>query len=285
MSAVGTAARRETGSVWGDVVAELPVGVLLQNAGGEVLAANELAAMLLGLSRAELLAGGLRVERVLRDESGAPLPGTNELIDQLTRRAGVLQLPVLRVDASHVETRLWVGFHVTSLHGAPALLSILQPVDGEPARRAGVIDPLTGLPNRVLLLDRLQESLVRADTRGTMVTLVLMDICRLAQVNAVHGFERGDELLMTLADRLKVGLRADYTVARYGSDEFAVVAEHPRGSGCAIAAKVNEVAGRPVLLGRVRLRPELRTAWVTNDGTAPSVAMLDRAEAILRRRG
>ncbi|ASO23154.1 diguanylate cyclase (GGDEF)-like protein [Actinoalloteichus hoggarensis] len=285
MSAVRTAAQRELGSVWGDVVAELPVGVLLQNAGGEVLAANELAAMLLGRSRPELITGGLRVEHVLRDEAGAPVPRSHQLIGQLTRRPGLLRLPLVRVGAHGIETRLWMSFQVISLHGSPVLLSFLQPVDGEPARRAGVIDPLTGLPNRVLLLDRLHESLVRADIRGTMVTLVLVDICRLAEVNAVHGFERGDDLLILLADRLKAGLRADYTVARYGSDEFAIVAEHPRGSGTAIAARVNDVVGSPVFLGRVRLRPELRTAWVTSDGTLPSVAMLDRAETILRRRG
>ncbi|AOS66150.1 GGDEF domain-containing protein [Actinoalloteichus hymeniacidonis] len=285
MSAVGTAARREVGSVWGDIVAELPVGVLLQNMRGDVLAANELAATLLGIPEAELTAGRIRIDQALRDESGAPLPSAGHLIDQLRRHSGALQLPVLRTAPGTEPARLWVGLHTARLSGVDVLLSFLRPVDAEPGRLTGMLDPLTGLPSRALLLDRLQESLIRAGTRGTLVTLVLLDICRLAEVNAAHGFERGDDLLTMLACRLRSGMRADYTVARFGSDEFAVVAEHPRGSGGAIASKVREVAGSAMQLGRIRLHPELRTAWVTSDGSAGSVAMIDRAETILRRRG
>ncbi|GAA2815735.1 GGDEF domain-containing protein [Saccharopolyspora taberi] len=147
--------------------------------------------------------------------------------------------------------------------------------------RTDLLDPLTQLPGRDLLLDRLEQSLTRSRTRGTLTTLVLLDVHQLSAFNTEHGFERGDELLTTLAGRLCEGMSDSYTVFRYGGDEFAVVAEHPGGTGEEIAEQAREVTSWPMRVGRKRVRPGLRVSWVTTNGRASVDSVLARAEQLL----
>ncbi|HJV67576.1 bifunctional diguanylate cyclase/phosphodiesterase [Ideonella sp.] len=84
-------------------------------------------------------------------------------------------------------------------------------------------DPLTGLPNRWLLGDRLAEAAEAARQQGSLVGLLLLDIEHFHLINETHGTQAGDALLREVAERLANGLRADDTVARLGGDEFAVL--------------------------------------------------------------
>jgi diguanylate cyclase (GGDEF)-like protein len=283
MSAVNLAAPNTARAIWDDLVAELPVGVMLQDEHGSVLAANKLAASLLGLTREDLLRGRRPARWRACDESGAPLPTDAQLADQAFRAGAPVAVPVVVTRDGVPCARIWADYHPVTVHGRPRLLVLLQPVHDDFSRSRGLVDPVTGLPGRALLLDRLQQALTRARTHGTLTTLVLLDVCQLAAVNAEHGFARGDDLLAVLAGRLRQGLRADHTVARYGGDEFAVVAEHPGGTGEPIAERVRELAERPARVGRARLRPGVRVCWVTSDGSAPVHSMLTYAENRLRR--
>ena len=85
-------------------------------------------------------------------------------------------------------------------------------------------DPLTNLPNRLLLVDRIQQALARSTRYGTKTAVVIFDIDRFKDVNDSFGHPAGDRLLRDLADRVQAAVRGSDTVARLGGDEFALVA-------------------------------------------------------------
>jgi diguanylate cyclase (GGDEF)-like protein len=263
--------------VWDELVSGLNVGVLLTDDRGQVLATNDVAAELMQLDRADLLTGTRPRDWEVRDDTGASMPDWADLAGQVLRAGCPLSIPLVII-SGRTESRIWADYHAVTVQGRRRVLVLLQSVHTDVSHSSGLLDPLTGLPGRVLLLDRLQQSLVRSRSRGTLSTLVLIDVQRLADFNATHGFERGDELLSTLAGRLREGLKDEHTVARYGGDEFAVVAEHPSGTGERIAAQAREVAGWPMRIGRKRVRPVLRVSWVTTDGFASVHSVLARAE-------
>ncbi len=84
-------------------------------------------------------------------------------------------------------------------------------------------DRLTGLPNRVLLGDRLEQALVRARREGTMVAVMFLDLDKFKDINDTLGHQKGDQVLEVLSCRLRAHLRESDTVARLGGDEFAIV--------------------------------------------------------------
>jgi diguanylate cyclase (GGDEF)-like protein len=86
-------------------------------------------------------------------------------------------------------------------------------------------DPLTGLPNRTLLADRLDQALARRARTGDRVVVAFMDLDRFKLINDSKGHPAGDALLVALARRLEGATRAGDTVARFGGDEFVMVSE------------------------------------------------------------
>lgn len=89
-------------------------------------------------------------------------------------------------------------------------------------------DPLTGLPNRVLLMDRLSQALVQARRNGKQFMVALIDLDRFKWVNDRFGHAAGDSLLRTMSKRISDSLRKSDTVARIGGDEFVVLLHDSR---------------------------------------------------------
>ena len=118
-------------------------------------------------------------------------------------------------------------------------------------RRRALHDPLTGLPNRTLVLDRLGHALAaRARRRGT-TAVVLLDIDQFKVVNDSLGHEAGDQLLLAVAPRLIEAVRPGDTVGRLGGDEFVVVCEGVADApgAAAVAARLVSAFGEPFALG------------------------------------
>jgi diguanylate cyclase (GGDEF)-like protein/PAS domain S-box-containing protein len=93
----------------------------------------------------------------------------------------------------------------------------------EQLERMAHYDALTNLPNRVLLADRLSQSMVQSQRRNQSLAVAFMDLDGFKAVNDLHGHNMGDELLIEVAQRMKEALREGDTLARIGGDEFIAV--------------------------------------------------------------
>ena len=91
------------------------------------------------------------------------------------------------------------------------------------ARSEALRDPLTGLPNRVLLDDRIGQALRAAQRTGEQFTLIIVDLDGFKEVNDVRGHSAGDAVLRSLARRFEAIVRSNDTVARVGGDEFVIL--------------------------------------------------------------
>lgn len=113
--------------------------------------------------------------------------------------------------------------------------------------RLSTRDPLTGLPNRALTLDRLSHALKAARRRGRRAAALYIDLDRFKLVNDSLGHDVGDALLKKLVEALRGALRASDTLGRLGGDEFVVVAEELDGpqDAARVAENILNVARRP----------------------------------------
>ncbi|MCX9155573.1 sensor domain-containing diguanylate cyclase [Niveibacterium sp. 24ML] len=120
--------------------------------------------------------------------------------------------------------------------------------NAERYRHLAYHDPLTGLPNRRLLSDRLEQAIAQAKRRETQVGLMLLDLDDFKIINDSDGHAVGDAVLATIAHRLRLAVRDADTVARVGGDEFVVLLPEVEGPQAAeaVATKVLEAVREPV---------------------------------------
>jgi len=115
-------------------------------------------------------------------------------------------------------------------------------------------DPLTGLPNRTLLFDRLAHALGSMQRDGSTIGLLMLDLNQFKEINDTLGHAYGDQFLAVIGERLRVMTREIDTVARLGGDEFAMVVSGASESQLQeVADRVSEAVTKPVELGGIEL--------------------------------
>jgi diguanylate cyclase (GGDEF)-like protein len=139
-------------------------------------------------------------------------------------------------------------------------------------------DPLTDLPNRRLLGDRVEHALSRSARDGTATAVLYLDLESFKAVNDEFGHEAGDRLLVDVAGRLRGCLRDADTAARLGGDEFVVVLEGVRGEAeaLALAERIVLALGEPFSVG------EAERTLSASIGLALSTLPHERPEDLLR---
>ena len=155
----------------------------------------------------------------------------------------------------------------------------------ERTRHEALHDPLTGLPNRNLFLDRLEHALAQASRHAAEVAVLFLDLDQFKLVNDSLGHAAGDELLAAVAPRLEQALRPGDTVARFGGDEFAVLIEDITNARDAtrVAERIAEALTVPFIL---RGREHFVSASIgisTGSGHEEPEALIRDADAALYR--
>lgn len=144
-------------------------------------------------------------------------------------------------------------------------------------------DPLTGLPNRLLLGERLQTALVRAQQDGSQMSVLYIDLDQFKEVNDRLGHAVGDLLLQEASLRIKACVRESDTVARIGGDEFVVLLGHLRTSDCTliVAEKIRVALSRAFEFGEsIGVSPSIGIASYPEDG-ATETQLLHHADAAM----
>jgi diguanylate cyclase (GGDEF)-like protein/PAS domain S-box-containing protein len=258
-----------------------PIGMALVDVDGRFLQINRAMCTLTGYSEPELLT--LTIQEVTHPDD---VQADAELVRQLL--AG--QLQSYQMEKRYVRPYGAVRWGlmsrslVTTATGRP--VHFVTQVEDITERKEALEalahrafhDPLTGLANRALLLDRLQHGLDRLARHQTPLTVLYVDLDNLKAINDTLGHDSGDAALVGVARALKSSFRAEDTVARVGGDEFVVVCEDFADAGqasTAVERVQRAVAGLSV--GEPPMTVRVST------GLAVATGPQERAESLLRR--
>ena len=146
-------------------------------------------------------------------------------------------------------------------------------------------DVLTGLPNRMLLTDRLDRAMAAACRHGNQLAVLFMDLDRFKRINDRLGHAVGDQVLQSVASRLVAGVRKSDTVSRLGGDEFVVLLSEvacTEDVACAADALCASIAARHRIEGRdLRVTASVGIAVYPGDGTDAETLMKKADFALL----
>ena len=243
------AALRESQESFRHLFASSPLPMWVYDKEGlQFLEVNEAATRHYGYSRDEFLS--MRVTDIRPAEDAA------RLLRLLKRpRSEIEQLQQWRhrlKDGTIIDVE--VVAHMLHFSGREAILVLAQDITerkraAEALQHQAFHDALTGLPNRTLLLDRLEQG-IRAAQRGhSSVALLFLDLNHFKDVNDTLGHQYGDLVLIEIGQRIRETLRESDTIARLSGDEFAVLLPEADERGATLAAgKILRALGRPFIL-------------------------------------
>ncbi|HLO96553.1 MAG TPA: EAL domain-containing protein [Burkholderiaceae bacterium] len=229
---------------------------ITQMSSGRILEVNDSFQPLTGWPR-ELLAG-----RTVHDIHLWRHPEDRQRLIQPLMKTGTCNN--LEAEFNARDGRVWTGLmsaQLISLDGMPCILSITRDISERKASEERIhslsfSDPLTGLPNRRLFMDRLQQAMIGCQRHHRLGALLYVDLDDFKTVNETLGHDQGDLLLKEVARRLGQCVQEGDTAARLGGDEFAIVLDEVDGQrdsavshAEAVAEKLLLALKQPYLLG------------------------------------
>ncbi len=153
----------------------------------------------------------------------------------------------------------------------------------EASRAQARHDPLTRLPNRAALIERLGVAIACARRDGALLAVLFIDLDGFKAVNDAHGHGTGDAVLRAVAARLAEHVRPQDTVARFGGDEFVVLCEDLTDEAGAqvIATRLATALAEPIIVGPARIRIGASIGLTVGSGRSRTSQLLRDADAAM----
>ncbi len=264
-----------------------PIGMAILDGDGRYLGINAAFARILGVAESDVLGRGFG-DFTHPDD----LPRDHDLLAQLSSQ----ELPYYQVQKRYIDAQgdtVWCRVTVTEVAGEMAhgdARFVAQVEDITEFRRAkdllerrALYDPLTGLANRALLLERLSHALAGHRRRETTVAVLFFDVDHFNLVNDSLGHEAGDALLAVIGHRIQGAVRAGDTVARLGGDEFVIVLEDiaTQAGSEFIALAISDAVQSPITVAGHEVVPTISVGLaIADDGVTAETLLRDADTAM-----
>ncbi len=269
------------------LLVELSPDAILIESGGEIVFANPAAQLLFRAQQPADLLGRAMLALV----APAFWPSVKAALGEL-QHGGFCPLAeeqAVRLDGSIVDVAVTrIAFQYRE---QPAIQIVLRDISERKRLETQILyqathDPLTGLPNRSLLHDRLSHAIAYAARYNHPVWVVLLDVDRFKAVNDLLGHKAGDMVLNAIAERLQAAMRETDTVARLGGDEFVLVLPGPGDGDLSNSTmqRIVEAVARPLTVEGKEffLTCSMGVALYPNDGTDPEM-LVEHADIAMYR--
>ena len=233
-------------------------GIIITDARGTIIDVNEAFARITGYGRDEALGQNPRMLKSDRQDQTFYEAMWHDLIDQ-----------------GHWSGEIWNRHKDDEVYAELLTISAVRDASGAVQQYVGLFsdisamkehqiqlehiahfDALTNLPNRVLLADRLQQAMAQAQRRRQQLAVVYLDLDGFKAINDQHGHDAGDQVLITLAQRMKHALREGDSLARLGGDEFVAVLIDLEDLAASrpLLSRLLEACSQPVRVGDLNLQ-------------------------------
>ncbi len=273
---------------WNTVFDNASEGMLITDIGGSIINVNQSFTRITGYSLDEVLGRSPHILNSGRhDESffqamWSSLRNTGNWQGEIwnRRKSGDIYpewLSISRIENSDGETCNYVGVFsdISSLKESERRLYHMAHHD-----------PLTGLPNRLLMTARLEHAIEQAKRNPARLAIMFIDLDKFKNINDAYGHALGDQLLINVASRLKMRLREQDTISRLGGDEFVVILEQITDTKCvkALASSIIQSLSEPFKLAgnEVYTTPSIGVAVFPQDGT-DSDSLIKNADIAMYR--
>jgi len=230
-------------------------GIITLDEEGKIESFNPAAENIFGFPKSEAIGKNIRTLMLPPKDEPDDSPKDDHSLEDIISEQG--EARGRRKDGH--EFPVEVSFREASHGGKKSFTSVVRDITLRKQQEQRIFhmahhDSLTGLPNRLLLDDRLDEAIKRAERHGQMLALVFIDLNDFKPVNDTYGHAAGDEVLKATARRIPKCLRKTDTVARVGGDEFVAVLEeiHSHNDIFSIAANLLSVLREPVVVDKKR---------------------------------
>ncbi|WP_158593414.1 GGDEF domain-containing protein [Nitrosovibrio sp. Nv6] len=223
------------------------------------------------------LAQSERVEDKVQD-CASKLDEVNSVLAQEIDDRNKLNLEFMEIKGKLVATE-------NILSNTQDVMAIAQEV-AEEAKQRSLWDVATGIPNRELFSDRLEQAIALARRNTWVLAVMFIDLDRFKLVNDTYGHATGDKVLQTVAQRLHRRVRGEDTLCRYGGDEFLYLLVNPKSlqNIQRIAAEVFDCIAQPVIIDDLTLtmQPSIGIAVYPHDGNT-GLELVANADAAMYR--